>query len=86
MAEDPRRACHVRQPLSTRRWWRAYDLSAVVEEAGLRDPALKEAAATPGPRALAAVLDHVLVGDTVRFALTAEATALRKRLGSIWTR
>jgi hypothetical protein len=33
---------------------------------------------------VAAVLDHPFAGDVVRFALTPEATALRRRVGSTW--
>ena len=38
----------------------------------------------PGPQALAAALDHPLTGDVIRYALTPEATALRRRLGTVW--
>jgi hypothetical protein len=46
---------------------------------------LHRAGESPGPHALAAVLQHPFAGDVVRYALTAEATALRRRLGSTWT-
>jgi hypothetical protein len=50
-----------------------------------RDEAkLKETLAHPGLAALRATLAHPLLGDTARFALTPEATALRKRAGSAW--
>jgi hypothetical protein len=49
------------------------------------DPALQRATESPGPNALAAVLEHAFAGDVARFALTTEATALRRRLGSTWT-
>ena len=48
------------------------------------DPALHRATASAGPNALAAVLGHPFAGDVARYALTPEATALRRRLGSIW--
>jgi hypothetical protein len=60
------------------------DLQGAVEEESERDPALAEATAVPGARAVAATLLHPLVSDVVRFALTAEATDFRRRLGSIW--
>ena len=62
------------------------DLLAVVDEAGLRDAALAEALGETGPHALAAVVDHPRIADVVRFALSADATALRRRVGSTWTR
>lgn len=60
------------------------DLLTMVDEMRLMDPALQKPTQSPGPQALAAVLDHPVAGDVVRFALTPEATALRRRLGSIW--
>jgi len=62
------------------------DIQGAVEEEAERDAALAEATAVPGGRALAATLLHPLVGDVVRFALTPEATALRRRVGSVWAR
>jgi hypothetical protein len=38
-----------------------------------------------GTSTLAAVLNHAFAGDVIRYALTPEATALRRRLGSTWT-
>jgi hypothetical protein len=61
------------------------DLMAVLETMIASDAALRDAFAAPGPRALATVLQHPRAGDLVRFALTKEATALRRRLGSTWT-
>jgi hypothetical protein len=61
------------------------DLLATIDEAGATDPVLCQAMESPGPRALAALLRHPLAGDVARFALTPEATALRRRLGSAWT-
>jgi cellulose synthase operon protein C len=61
------------------------DLLAVLDTMALTDAALRAALATPGPQALATVLQHPRGGDLVRFALTREATALRRRLGSTWT-
>jgi len=39
----------------------------------------------PGRAALGALLEHPYAGDTCRFALTQEATALRRRVGTTWT-
>jgi hypothetical protein len=61
------------------------DLIAVLETMIASDAALRDAFAAPGPQALATVLQHARAGDLVRFALTREATALRRRLGSTWT-
>jgi tetratricopeptide (TPR) repeat protein len=61
------------------------DLLTVIEEIRSADAKLRAATSSPGRAALAAVMTHPLGGDVVRFALTAEATALRRRLGSIWS-
>jgi tetratricopeptide (TPR) repeat protein len=61
------------------------DLIALLETMAPTDVPLREALAAPGPQALATVLQHPRTGDLVRFALTREATALRRRLGSTWT-
>jgi hypothetical protein len=61
------------------------DLLTVVEEIRSFDQAFQAATRSPGKSALAAVLDHPFAGDVVRFALTPEATALRRRVGSTWT-
>ena len=61
------------------------DLLTMVDEMRGLDSTLQRAADMPGPQALAAVLEHPFSGDVVRFALTPEATALRRRLGSTWT-
>ncbi len=58
------------------------DLLAMLEEMRPLDAALHAAIESPGTGALATLLDHPLAGDLVRFALTPEATALRRRLGS----
>jgi hypothetical protein len=62
------------------------DLSAMLEEMRPLDAALSTAIESPGTGALGSVLRHPLAGDLARFALTPEATALRKRLGSTWSR
>ncbi|HEY1693421.1 MAG TPA: hypothetical protein VGG39_14740 [Polyangiaceae bacterium] len=61
------------------------DLLTMVDEMRPLDQTLHRAAETPGPQALASVLAHPFAGDVVRYALTPEATALRRRLGSTWT-
>ncbi len=58
------------------------DLLAMLEEMRPLDAALHSAIESPGTQALATLLDHPLAGDLVRYALTPEATALRRRLGS----
>jgi tetratricopeptide (TPR) repeat protein len=60
------------------------DLLTVVEEIRTADATLHGTTRSPGRAALAAVLSHTFGGDVVRFALTPEATALRRRLGSTW--
>lgn len=62
------------------------DLLTMVDEMRTVDPTLQRASEAPGPQALAVVLEHPYSGDVVRFALTPEATALRRRLGSTWTK
>ncbi|MGH7297289.1 MAG: hypothetical protein ACRELB_20285, partial [Polyangiaceae bacterium] len=61
------------------------DLLTMVDEMRPLDQTLHRAADAPGPQALASVLAHPYAGDVVRYALTPEATALRRRLGSTWT-
>jgi tetratricopeptide (TPR) repeat protein len=61
------------------------DLLAVIDDLRAADPALLRATERPGRNALDAVLEHPYAGDLCRFALTPEATALRRRLGSTWT-
>ena len=58
------------------------DLLAMFEEMRPLDAALHGAIESPGIRALATLLDHPLAGDLVRYALTPDATHLRRRLGS----
>jgi len=61
------------------------DLLALLGTMAGDDAALRGALAAPGPQALSTVLLHPRAGDLVRFALSREATALRRRLGSLWT-
>ena len=60
------------------------DLLTMIDEMRPLDPTLARATQSPGPSALAAALEHPVAGDVVRYALTSEATALRRRLGSVW--
>jgi tetratricopeptide (TPR) repeat protein len=62
------------------------DLGATAAAVALDDPRLRESITRPGLATLAALLSHALTGDVVRFALTPEATTLRKRLGAAWAR
>ena len=61
------------------------DLLATVDEIRRHDPMLQQATERPGPGSFSAILEHPLAGDVCRFALSPEATALRRRIGSIWT-
>jgi tetratricopeptide (TPR) repeat protein len=62
------------------------DTLSLLEDLASSDAELGEAIASPGPAALSAVLRHPLAADLVRFALTPEATALRRRAGATWAR
>lgn len=60
------------------------DVLATIDELRGLDGPFLQATETPGRGSVAAVLDHPFAGDVVRFALTPEATALRRRVGSTW--
>jgi tetratricopeptide (TPR) repeat protein len=60
------------------------DVLATIDELRGLDAAFLQATETPGRGSVAAVLDHPFAGDVVRFALTPEATALRRRVGATW--
>jgi len=60
------------------------DVLATIDELRGLDGAFLQATETPGLHSLGAVLDHPFAGDVVRYALTPEATALRRRVGSTW--
>lgn len=60
------------------------DVLATIDELRGLDAAFLQATESPGRGSVAAVLDHPFAGDVVRFALTPEATALRRRVGSTW--
>ena len=61
------------------------DLLATIDEMRAIDPTLLHATERPGVPALTAVLEHAFAGDLVRFSLSGEAIALRRRIGSVWT-
>jgi tetratricopeptide (TPR) repeat protein len=61
------------------------DLLATQEVIRLQDPVYAQATERPGPGSLSTLLEHPLAGDVCRFALSAEATALRRGIGSTWT-
>lgn len=61
------------------------DLLATIDELRHLDTELSRATETPGRRSLGAVLDHPFAGDVARFALTSDATGLRRRAGSTWS-
>jgi hypothetical protein len=58
-------------------------LRAALDAVGIEDHVLGEALRAPGPRALQAVLGRPIPRDVVSFALSGEATALRRSLGTI---
>lgn len=60
------------------------DVLATVDELRGVDPPFLRATEQPGRAAVVSVLDHPFAGDVVRYALTGEATALRRRVGSTW--
>lgn len=61
------------------------DVLATIDELRGLDAGLLHATEAAGREALGAVLDHAFAGDLVRFAMTPECTALRRRVGSTWT-
>jgi len=60
------------------------DVLATIDELRGLDAAFLQATEAPGRQSLGAVLDHPFAGDVVRYALTPEASALRRRVGSTW--
>lgn len=60
------------------------DLLATIDELRGVDAAFFDATEAPGKNSVAAILDHAFASDVVRWALTPEATALRRRVGSTW--
>lgn len=60
------------------------DILATLDELRGLDAKLFAATETAGHDSVGAVLDHPFAGDVVSFALTPEATALRRRVGSSW--
>jgi hypothetical protein len=62
------------------------DLLATLEEIGLVHAEVHAALRSPGTGSLGTLLGHPLAQDLARFALAPEATALRRRLGTTWTR
>ncbi len=60
------------------------DLLSTVDDVRGADPVLLRATEQPGRGALAAVLQHPYAGDVARFAVTPEAAALKRRLGTAW--
>ncbi len=62
------------------------DLTSTAQAIALEDATLAGPLARPGLSALSVLLAHPLAGDAARFALTPEATSLRRTLGAAWTR
>jgi tetratricopeptide (TPR) repeat protein len=63
------------------------DLLALIENIAFEDdPSLADIARSNGSsNALATVVNHPRAGEIIRFALTPAATALRVRLGTVWS-
>ncbi len=59
------------------------DVLATVDELRGLDAELLHATEAASHSSVGAVLDHPFAGDVVRYALTEEATALRRRVGSV---
>jgi tetratricopeptide (TPR) repeat protein len=62
------------------------DCLSLFEDLALSDAQLRKAIDGPGPSALAIVVQHPIASDLARFALTPEASALRRRVGATWAR
>ncbi len=62
------------------------DCLSLIDDLAASDAQLRTATETPGPAALQATLHHPIASDLARFALTIEATALRRRVGATWSR
>jgi hypothetical protein len=60
------------------------DLLATIDDVRGADAALLKGTAEPGRSALTAVLEHPYAGDVARFAVTPEAAALKRRMGTSW--
>ena len=60
------------------------DVLATIDELRGLDAAFLSATESPGRQSLLAVLDHPFAGDVVRYGLTTEATALRRRVAATW--
>ncbi len=65
------------------------DLDAATRAFAMENPGdgqAKEALGRPALGTLMALLDHPVLGDTVRYALTPESATLRRSAGSAWAR
>lgn len=61
------------------------DLRAALSAVAAADPGLVDALRQPSPKALSTVLSRPVTRDLVSFALSGDATALRRSLGTLWT-
>jgi tetratricopeptide (TPR) repeat protein len=61
------------------------DLRASLDAVAITEPGLADALRVPGRAALGAVLERSVPRDLVAFALGADATALRRSLGTLWS-
>jgi tetratricopeptide (TPR) repeat protein len=62
------------------------DCLSLFQDLATSDAQMRKALETPGPEALSFVLQHPIASDLARFALTPEASALRRRVGATWSR
>jgi tetratricopeptide (TPR) repeat protein len=62
------------------------DYLSLVEDLATSDAQLRKAMDSPGPEALSIAIQHPIASDLARFALTPEASALRRRIGTTWSR
>ncbi|MDB4995037.1 MAG: domain protein putative component of TonB system, partial [Myxococcaceae bacterium] len=61
------------------------DLLATFDDLRGLDAGLFHATERPSMTALSALLEHPFAGDVCRYALSGEAMALRRRIGTAWT-
>jgi tetratricopeptide (TPR) repeat protein len=84
----PPRPDHLQRVLAQARARTAFvvtgDLLATIDDARAWDGALAQAVSDVGAHALVAILTHPVTSDAFGFAMSGEATALRRRVGSVW--
>jgi hypothetical protein len=60
------------------------DLRAALDSVAITERGLGDALRTPGRVALAAVMAQPVARDLVAYAMSTDATALRRNLGTLW--